>query len=254
MRSQVDFETLIHVDPDLPTPVYLQLQTQLRAYIVDGRLPSGAALPSERTLADRLGLSRMTIRRALAALVAEELLEQRHGSGTFVRADRVRQSVDRVLGFSDEMRRLGKTSGARLVSFASIKADANVAMNLQTDVGRVVTRITRVRTANDRPLALQTAYLPPRFHPFRIEDLVNLGSLYAVLRRNYGVIPKSARQTVLARMPTVHEIDLLELDDPVPPVLSLERTTVDAAGLPIEYVQSAYDGRSYQLELYLNAD
>ena len=103
------------IDKSRPTPAYLQLSHGLAAAIRAGELRPGAALPSERDFADRLGLSRMTVRRAFEALAADGLVEQRQGSGTYVApavAERtVEQTVDRVLGFTDEARTLGLAAG-----------------------------------------------------------------------------------------------------------------------------------------------
>src|SRR5690606_28658090 len=73
------------VDKTRPTPAYLQLSEQLTRSIEEGDLIAGSALPSERVLALDLGLSRMTVRRAFEELVAAGVVEQRQGSGTFVR-------------------------------------------------------------------------------------------------------------------------------------------------------------------------
>lgn len=243
----------VRLDRSDPTPVYVQLSHQLRRLIDDGVVPAGSALPSERALSEHLDLSRMTIRRAVDELVHQRLLDRRHGSGTYVRGEPVRQAIDRLLGFSDEMRALGVASGSRLVSFTTVAADVHVARALEVTPGETVTRITRLRTADGRPLALQLAHLPERFQPFPIEKLMAGGSLYALLREAFGVTPHRAHQTVAARQATGEEMKLLDLPAPEP-VLSLERITRDEADRVFEYVRSAYRGDDYQLELDLYSD
>jgi GntR family transcriptional regulator len=242
----------IELNRDAPTPLYLQLQARLRAMIRTGDLPGGVALPSERVLCEQLDMSRMTVRRAVEALVEEGLLERRHGSGTYVRPERVRQAIDRVLGFADEMRLLGKEAGSRLVEFSRIPAPLPVARALRIDEGTEVSRVVRLREADGRPLALQTAFLPPRFEPFTLEQLLANGSLYATFAAVYGVSPHAAHQTVTARLPSEEEARLLQIDVRSP-VLATERTTVDADENVIEHVCSAYRGDAYQLELVLSA-
>jgi len=242
----------IELDRSAPTPLYLQLQSRLRSMIRLGDLPGGVALPSERVLCERLALSRMTVRRAVRALVEEGLLERRHGSGTYVRPERVRQAIDRVLGFADEMRLLGKEAGSRLVEFSRTPAPSQVARALRIAEGTEVSRVVRLREADGRPLALQTAFLPPRFEPFTVEQLLANGSLYATFAAVYGVSPSTANQTVTARLPSQMEARLLQIDVSSP-VLATERTTVDADGRVIEHVCSAYRGDAYQLELVLSA-
>lgn len=114
------------IDKSLPTPAYLQLGQQLTHAIETAVLKPGSALPSERDLAERLGLSRMTVRRAFEELVGSGLVEQRQGSGTYVRFTPVEQVIDRVLGFTDEARHLGLTPGSRLIESTTLAADDSV--------------------------------------------------------------------------------------------------------------------------------
>src|SRR5690606_36474022 len=91
--------------------------------IDSGQLPSGSALPSERGLASSLGLSRMTVRRAFEQLVDAGLVEQRQGSGTYVRGQALEQFIDRVLSFGDEARHLGFAPGTLMVESYLLPAE-----------------------------------------------------------------------------------------------------------------------------------
>jgi GntR family transcriptional regulator len=242
----------LRVDKRLPTPAYLQLGDRIRSAIEEGIWPVGHALPSERDLAQRLALSRMTVRRAIEDVASGGLVEQRHGSGTYVRGRRLEQTVDRVVGFSDEARLLGFRPGSRLLAIVRVEADAATAAALQCPLGAVVLRITRIRTADDVPLAHQVAYLRPSLGDLPTEGLARGESLYRTIAERYGVTAKRARQTVGARLPTREERNLLGVG-PNQPVLALERTTFDAADTPFEYVRSAYRGDRYALALDLRA-
>lgn len=238
------------IDKTLPTPAYLQLKAQLERAISGGRLSAGTALPSERDLADDLGLSRMTVRRAFEALVADGLIEQRQGSGTFVRPQRLEQSIDRVRGFTEEVRALGLASGSVLLDARSARADDDTARALLLESDTEVLRIARLRTADDEPLAIQIAHLIPALIELPIDELKRRGSLYRTIAEHYGLAPQRARQTVSARPASREERALLQLDDRTP-VLALERTTFDADDRPFEYVRSAYRGDRYRMALDL---
>ncbi len=240
----------LEINRAAPTPAYLQLKEQLRHAIAHGSLQPGAALPSERNLAVSLGLSRMTVRRAYEELVAEERLEQRQGSGTYVRGKPFEQIIDRVLGFTDEAQGLGLDPGTRLLEVERLKADPEVAAALSLSVDEPVLRVRRLRTADGQPLALQEAYLPPRLLELSLPTLQRLGSLYRTLAEQFGVHPVRARQTVGARLPTGAESAALGIARSVP-VLALERTSFDASGAAIEYVRSAYRGDRYRMALNL---
>jgi GntR family transcriptional regulator len=96
------------------------------------------------------------------------------------------------------------------------------------------------------------AHLAPRLFDLATDRLEELGSLYRAVAAQYGIEASRARQTVAARMPTRRERVLLELEAGVP-LLSMERTTYDAAGRPFEFVRSAYRGDRYRMALDLRA-
>lgn len=245
-------ELLILIDKELPTPAYLQLKDQLSLAIDNGALSAGSALPSERGLADSLGLSRMTVRRAFEQLVAEGLVEQRQGSGTYVKGRPLEQYIDRVLGFADEARALGFLAGTRLLQAKTQPADEHLAAQLGTQAGAPVLRLVRLRTADGEPLALQEAHLHPDLRALDIGRLRSLGSLYHTLEEQFGLRPVRARQTIGARLPTSHESVVLGIGRDVP-VMSLERTTYDADDRAFEFTRSAYRGDIYRLALDLRA-
>jgi GntR family transcriptional regulator len=147
---------------------------------------------------------------------------------------------------------LGFAPGSQLLETASVGADAGVAAALQLLPETPVRRITRLRTADGAPLALQLAHLPPPYAELSAGTLGASGSLYRALAESFGLIPRRARQSVRARMPSARERELLDIPRNVP-VLALERTTFGADGAPFEFVRSAYRGDSYQLALELRA-
>lgn len=240
----------IAVDRSDTTPVYLQLRHRLVEAIETGRLPAGTALPSERELAERLSLSRMTVRRAVESLVAEGLLERRHGSGTYVRTRQLEQTVDRLMGYTDEARTLGFDAGTTLLEVRETTADAETAESLEVGDGATVLVVTRLRTADGQPLAVQSATLAPHVAGLSLDLLRREESLYRTLRRQYGVVPQHARQTVTARLPSSLEQRWLQIG-PQQPVLALERVTRDASGRVFERVRSAYRGDQYRMALDL---
>lgn len=240
------------IDKSLPTPAYLQLSQQLKAAIQAGRLAAGSAIPSERDLAEALGLSRMTVRRALEELVSARYVEQRRGSGTYVTGKRLEQPVDRVLGFVDEARNLGFKPGSVLLSIKKQGASSKVADALGLTVDTPVLTISRLRTADDEPIALQTAHLIPALSELSHDLLKRTGSLYQTLQQQFGVRPNHARQIISARLPNRYEQTMLAIAESTP-VLALERTTLNAEAQPFEYVESAYRSDRYQMVLELTS-
>ncbi len=242
----------LSVDKELPTPAYMQLRDRLIRAIEAGELRPGTALPSERDLAEAVNLSRMTVRRAFEELVALNLVEQRQGSGTYVLPKRLEQTIDRLLGFTDEAQTLGFQAGSRILSVERVPVDPDAAAALQVAADTPILRVQRLRTADDAPLALQTAQLAPRLAELSLQRLEALGSLYKAIEEQYRVTAHFARQTVRARLPTRLERELLELRDPGP-VLAMERVTYEEDGAAFEFVRSVYRGDRYQMVLELRA-
>lgn len=240
------------VDKSLPTPAYLQLTEQLKRAIQAGELAVGSALPSERDLADSLGLSRMTVRRALEELVAAHFVEQRRGSGTYVLGRRLEQPVDRVQGFTNEAEVLGFKPGSVLLELTQVDADGEVASALELKKGAGVLRISRLRTADDEPLALQISHVIPEYAGLSTDLLKSTGSLYQTLQQQFGVTLDGAKQAISARLPTRQEQVMLAIRAEVP-VLALERTTFSTERVPFEFVKSAYRSDRYRVLLELSA-
>ena len=93
-------------------PRYAQLYRHLAEVITSGALEADAQLPPERDLAEMADVSRVTVRKAVAQLVGEGILEQRRGAGTFVRPQppKMEHSLSALVSFTEYMRQRGKTS------------------------------------------------------------------------------------------------------------------------------------------------
>ncbi len=229
----------IALDPEAPTPLYLQLKAALEERIRTGALSPGQALPSERRLAEMLGVSRLTVRRALDELVAGGVLTRRQGSGTYV-TPRVEQPLSVLSGFSEDMRARGMVPGSRWIKRERGQASPTEAMTLSLAPGEPVVRLLRVRTADGRPMAVEHAVLPARFLP----DPGAVGeSLYAVLREQ-GFAPGRALERIRAVAATERVAELLGVG-PGTPVLYIERVSYLSDGTPLEFTRSHYRGDRY---------
>src|SRR5919199_1478972 len=95
------------IDPRGGGPAHAQIEEWLAGAIAPGRPPVGGRLPPERELAGRLGVSRMTLRQALAALEARGLLVRSVGrnGGTFVAEPKLERDLSGFAGLSDQLRR-----------------------------------------------------------------------------------------------------------------------------------------------------
>src|SRR5215467_11902529 len=132
----------LDLDPESATPLYLQVRNGLARLILDGRFGAEDALPSERTLAEQLGISRVTARKAIDALAQEGLILRRHGSGNYV-APMLQQPLTKLTSFTEELKQRGFVPSSRWVRrvVGAALPDELVAMGLSP--GARVARLER---------------------------------------------------------------------------------------------------------------
>jgi GntR family transcriptional regulator len=218
------------------------LRSRLRELVARARI--GDRLPSERELSLRWRVARMTVRGAMDTLVAEGLIERRHGSGTYV----VPRPSARVLGltsFTQDMAARGLVAGSRLLDFAPVAADAEIAARLKTAVGDPVLRFSRLRLASGDAMALETTWIPAALVPGLAPDDLQ-GSLYEVLARRYRLVPGSARVTIEPVNPDGATRRLLTIP-PGQACLRLRMVDADVRGRVIMVADCIYRGDRYQL-------
>lgn len=211
--------------------------------LVEG-LAVGDALPPERVLAGQLGVSRMTLRRAIGELVSDGLLDRRQGAGTFVAAPKVARPLAGT-SFSEDMRRRGLEPSTRTLSTEEIHAGPQLARRLEVSPAERVLRIVRHRSADDAPMALETLHVPRSLLPDLAAEAVAAGSFYALLDER-GIVLDRAIQTIEPTVTDEEESALLQVPLHSPAFL-FERTTRAADGRIVEFVRSVYRGDRYKL-------
>lgn len=219
-------------------PLYLQVEATLREMIEDVEFGPGDQIPSERELSDMLGVSRMTIRRAIESLIGSGLLERRSTNGTFVRTPNVVRPIGSQLALSITQMLEGNESSARLLQFEVIRAPRKVAERLQLRVGEQVVLIKRLRSVNKLPFCIETTYVPAQLVPnLTHDDLTGNQSFYQLLRQRFGIIPAEASEDLKIAYCLPEEAHLLGLNEG-DPVLFMKSTVCDAQARPIEYLKS----------------
>lgn len=229
------------------TPRYLQLAAAIRRLIQRGVFRPEEALSSERDLAAWTGYARITVRHAIEVLLREGILTRRHGSGTFV-TRRIEQPLSVLASFTEEMSTRGRRAGSIWLSKEIARVAPSEALALGLGPTEPVLRLSRVRTSEDEPLAIETAAVPTSALPD--PDLVG-DSLYAALAAA-GCRPARGVQRLQASLATAREAELLSVE-PGSAILRIERRAFLADGRPIEFTVSAYRGDRYDFVATLRA-
>lgn len=226
-------------------PLYKRLKGAIEAQIDAGTLRPGEVLPGERSLAEALSLSRVTVRKAIAGLVDEGRLRRRHGSKTEV-ASHVEKSLATLTSFSEDMSSRGLAPGCVWLSKEIGRPSPGEMMALGIPAQHPVVRLKRIRTADAAPIAIETATVPARFLPS--PDLVE-ESLYVTLAR-LGALPQRAVQRMRSRPATARDAELLEVEAGAP-LLIMERRCFLADGQIVEFTETRYRGDVYDFVLEL---
>jgi len=234
-------------------PLYLQLHRRIAEAIASGRLVPGDSLPPERDMAAMTGLSRVTVRKAVQALVSSGQLVQRRGSGTFVAAkvERLEQALSQLTSFTEDMSRRGKSVDSVWLNRALYSPTPEEVMALGLSAGTMVARLERVRRSDGVPLAIERASLSGLDLP---DPETVHASLYAVLQAR-GLRPVRAVQRISATNLGQRDAELLGVTPGVAG-LKIERLSYLPSGKVIEFTRSLYRGDAYDfaVELKLATD
>jgi len=224
------------------TTLHGLIEDWLAGEIAVGALRPGDRLPAEHDLAAWFGVSRMTLRHALAELAGRGLVARttgRHG-GTFVAAPKLEQDLTTLAGFSEQLRRHGMVAGARVLSAAPRPAGPAAGAALQLGEGDPVYEVRRIRLADGRPIVLERSLFPAARFPGLL-DLRLDGSLYELLEVTYGLRPYRARESLEPVTAGVREAEALEVAEGAPLML-VERTAYARSGEPVEFARDLFRG------------
>jgi GntR family transcriptional regulator len=234
-------------------PLYLQLQRRLADAVAQGQLPPGAALPPERDMAAMTGLSRVTVRKAVQALVGAGLLVQRQGSGTFVapRVEKLEQALSLLTSFTEDMARRGRAVESHWLARVIAAPSPEETMALGLRAGDRVARLARVRQSDGVPLAIERAAIAATDLP---DPMIVETSLYAVLQER-GLRPERAVQRITAANLGAQDAALLGVAEGAA-ALRIERIGYLPSGRVVEFTRSLYRGDAYDfvVELTLAPD
>ncbi len=233
-------------------PRYREVADALQRRIAEGELGPHDRLESEREIAERFGLSRMTARQAVELLVRRGVVYRRPGSGTYVSPPRVVHSLQRLAGFSEQMRLQGIRPGGRVLEMRSVPPDAAARRALGLGDGDTAWMVRRLRYGDDEPLLLETFWVPQDLCPELAADELAEQSLYAVMRSRYGIEPESAETSL--EPGALDAADARHLTArPGSPAILVVRTTRDRRGRAIEFARDLYRGDRARFALTLRA-
>jgi len=227
--------------------IYLLLKDK----IASGELADGERLPGEFALAEAHDVSRVTIRQALELLAAEDLIQKKSGSGSYVQrpASKVRTVLADVANVFAHLIEMGRTTGVRLLSFEYVSPPDQIRQALELEADERSQRSVRVRLVDGIPFSYLVAHVPERIgRSFSREDLASVPLLELIERS--GLTSASATQEISAVLSSPEVAKVLGIDVGMP-LVALRRVVHDKSGRPVEHLQALYRPDRYTLQMNL---
>lgn len=232
-----------------PTSKHAQLRDDL-AHMIRTELSVGDRLPGERKLVEQFGVSRITVRHAIAQLVADGLLIRHHGRGTFV-AHGMAKSRLHLASFNEDMRVAGLSPSTRVDRVGVEQPPEEAAAHLGANTAL---RVRRLRLGDGVPVSVDDCWILSDLLP---RDADWEASLYGMLSRAGAPVTR-AEQTVQAQSASPEDAALLGIESGTP-VLVFHRRSFSARAVPnadtavperaVEYSISVYRADRYQLHM-----
>lgn len=183
------------LDTQESTPLYQQIIDSLYSDISNGVYKKGEKLPTEQELSKKYGVSRVTVRNALAELTSQGLLSRQKGRGTFVTSEKISRSISGVHSFSEICRSIGTTPGAKVIKCTIEDATDEDIAALILPEGSSVVVVERIRYSDDVPVSLEISRFPETFTFLLQEDLNNC-SMFELLKTKYNIGFENSEKTI----------------------------------------------------------
>lgn len=237
------------IDKQSVIPIYYQLFKYFEKRIRSGDYKPGDALPTEIEIAERFGISRMTVRRAIAELANLGMVYTQKGKGTFVARPKLDNVVFNLNNFYDEIRQKGLDCRTKLLEARIIKADPLTAKRLQIDVNTRCLYFRFVIMADGEPLAYETKYTIYAKQKPILESELKDSSLSRLAAVHSNSTPVSSKKVLMASKTTEEESEILGVSCNTPVILVVQ-TVYDANKKPIAWGKTIYRGDRYKLTIY----
>ncbi|MCR8556260.1 GntR family transcriptional regulator [Mucilaginibacter sp. BJC16-A38] len=230
------------IDHKSPIPLHAQAETILRNLIADEEYQNGKVLPNEVDLANKLAISRTTLRQAINKLVFEGLLIRKKRTGTKVAQGAVSSKSNNWLSFSQEMKLRGIPIKNFELHVSWVFPDEALANFFEIKPDRKVLKMERVRGRPDEPFVYFISYFHPRIGLTGDEDFKR--PLYEMLENEYSIIATLSKEEISAHAADTSTANKLRIQTGGP-VLFRKRFVFDQGERPIEYNLGYYKADSF---------
>ena len=228
--------------------LWTSIHAALARQIGGGHYKPGDKLPTEAQLAERFGVNRHTVRRALGQLQSDGMVYARRGAGVFVTHTPTDYPLGRRVRFNQSITALGRTPGRKVLLHETRGADAAEAEALGLEAGASVHVSEGLSLVDDEPLAMSRAVFPAQRFPDLLNHLRDEGSVTAAFQAGGVADYTRASTRIDAKLASPTLALHLQIAEGAP-VLRTISINVDAGGTPIEYGRTWFAGDRVTLTL-----
>lgn len=213
--------------------IFQKIARLLKADINSDSYHVGDLLPSEVVLASHYNVSRNTLRKALAVLTAEGIIQRKHGSGTFIRKKVLTAHIDHMNSFSELAYKNGKEANSQIMKFELQTASQKVSDALKLNAGELVYYIKRLRFIEDKPTQLEETWLSVnRFPDLTVSHMRKSKFSYIEKECNTKII--GTFETFIPTFPTEEIASILRVSIK-DPILKIQTQALDNNHRPLDY-------------------
>jgi GntR family transcriptional regulator len=228
---------MVFMSDEISKPLYSRIQEYIAELILSGKLVPDTKIQSEREFSEDLGVSRMTVRKAITELVNEGLLERKHGSGTYVAKPKVTYESRELVNYVQAMQQRNISVASQLLEFGEIASSRRLSELLEIEIGESIYRVSILRLANRVPVILERVFFPCGRCPKLEEWDLEKSSIYDLLVNVYHSRPGRVSQTVEAVVAGDTVAQQLRVDEGFP-LLMLSRIIYgEETGKPVIFSQ-----------------
>lgn len=224
-------------------PIYRVIYNDIINNINDNAYYNGK-LPSEAQLCKMYDVSRMTVNKALSFLAQEGYIYRFRGRGSFVKSHEVSKTIEESKSFTEDIRRRGGKPGSLVILLKSVKSTTvpQIAEWLKVPREESLFYFVRVRTADEKPIAISQTYLSKAIVPkLPVTSLET--SLYSYLRDELNIFPRCSNFILQAKLPSSWEKKILNSQNEA--LLTVTHLSYTEQGEPFEYNITSYLGSKY---------
>jgi Transcriptional regulators len=228
-------------------PKYKQIANDIQSLVDSQELGAGDILPTEKVLMAQYDVSRVTVRKALAELEAQELIVRISGKGTYINGNKARRNALELKGFIEDIHAQGKKPSSKVLDFQLSMADARLAQKLGIEVNMPVYAISRLRLINDEPEILEYTYMPAMLLPELSIEIMN-SSKYEYIEKQKGLDIALSREMLIAEVADANLAQILNVE-PGYPLIKVSSIGELSDGTCFEYSENYFTSKQFSFEI-----